>query len=156
MAKKNNISARIFVLSLITTFSACGIFEASFEPFTSPPLESSPTPSTLEQATSTTEVKIEPLLPSITSDADSIRIKWLVPDEPVDGYIIRYGFSSTQLEYEERISWEKLIIETTDNNKLFVHQLFHMPTSKTVYLSIAGIKDDKVSQSTQIYTVKPK
>lgn len=143
----------LFITLVTSVLSGCSLFEPRFEPFTSPPVDASATP-----ASEPTEVKVEqlpdPQKPESKSDA--IVIKWLMPAEPVDGYVIRYGFSASDLEYEERLKWSSLLIETDQvKGKLFVHSLQGIPRHLTVYISIAGMKDDQISKPTNIFSISP-
>lgn len=139
-------------LGTLLAMNACALFEPSFEPFTSPAIVDT---GHAEPDHPTTDVQVQPVMPKESGD-DSIVIKWLVPEEELDGYVIRYGFSATSLEYEERLEWSRIgTITDASRGKIFVHNLKGLPTDKTIFVSLAGIKDDKLSKPTAIFSVSP-
>ncbi len=148
---RSRISNYFLILLILGIASGCSLFEPEFEPFTSQALDEA----NARPDHPTTPVEVQPALPRDTGE-DSIVIKWLVPSEPLDGYVIRYGFSATSLEYEERLSWDKIgTITDTAKGKIFVHDLKGLPTDRTIFVSLAGIKDDKISKPTAIFSVSP-
>lgn len=144
----------IFLAAIVSAVSGCSLFEPQFEPFSSPVLvETQPQ---LPDEQKLTQVPVEAAPDKKPGGDDSVVIKWVVPEAKLDGYVIRYGFSATSLEYEERLDWGRIpIINDEAHGKIFVHNLLGLPTDKTIFVSLAGIKDDKVSKPTAIFSVSP-
>lgn len=144
----------LFLATIVSVTPGCSFFESEFEPFSSPILVETQPQLPDEQKLS--QVPVEAAPGKKPAGDDSVVIKWLVPEAELDGYIIRYGFSATSLEYEERLNWKSIpTLDDESRGKIFVHNLVGLPTDKTIFVSLAGIKDDKVSKPTPIFSVNP-
>jgi hypothetical protein len=147
---------RLSAILLTLTLCSCSLFKSEFEPFTSVAPNQAPTDTSVQEPKILSEVQVQALPERNASKNDSITIKWLVPDQALDGYVIRYGFSATSLDYEERIRWSQLAIDAdSDKRKIFVHTLRGLPVERTVFLSIAALREDQLSAPTAIFSVQP-
>jgi hypothetical protein len=146
------------LITLISlTLGSCSLFKKDFQPFTSvAPNQETTTSTPSQEPKLLSEVEVQALPERSAHKDDSITIKWLVPDQTLDGYVIRYGFSPTSLDYEERLRWTQLTIDTDpEKRKIFIHTLRGLPVDRPIFLSIAGLRDDQLSPPSAIFSVQP-
>jgi hypothetical protein len=87
---------------------------------------------------------------------DAVTVKWVVPEIRLDSYVIRYGFDMRNLDYEERVLWGTLRTESDElGRKIFAHTLRGLPPEETIYLSMAGELDGKLSAPSPIFSIQP-
>ena len=146
----------LLVTLLTLALTSCSLFDPRFEPFTSVAPTKGPTDTTPEEPKVLSEVQVQALPERNLKKNDSVTIKWLVPNQALDGYVIRYGFSSTSLDYEERIRWTQLAIDSdAEKRRIFIHTLRGLPADRTVFLSVAALLEDQLSAPTAIFSVQP-
>jgi hypothetical protein len=78
---------------------------------------------------------------------DGVEVVWLVPTEPVDAFIIRYGYRPAELTQETKITAPQLQ-KTQDPHYGTVYRYVIQPveSGKNVYVAIASVKGDQISE----------
>lgn len=92
--------------------------------------------------------------PSVGSTPD-VALVWKIPQEPVDGFIVRYGSSKDRLPNEVRVSVAEL--EKSDDPRFgFVYRYYlkGVSPSQTLFVSIAAFQGDVVSPPSNVMAVK--
>jgi hypothetical protein len=137
-----------------------GLFRAdSAQPgFSSPELASAsgPSPASSEQATT---VSIRPDAPAQnTAPVPGTRVEviWAIPQEPVDGYIVRYGYNREDLKFEEKIASAKLDrYEDPQYGFVYRHVLKDVPPNSTVFVTLSAYTGKKISPPSPAFEVGP-
>ncbi len=92
-----------------------------------------------------------PKLPS-----DEVQLLWQVPTEPVEKYVIYFGWSKDKLDQKVEIPLASLQkIEDPRFGAVYKYLLPDIPVDRTVYVSIAAIHGDIISQPGQVIELKP-
>lgn len=151
------LSTRAFLVLLSLGLGGCSVVDA-FSNMNVPYVSGSRTPADESSSESTTTtVPVEQGIPGKKGRAEtnSVEIMWVVPAEPLDGYLIRYGFERDNLSYQLRVRWGDLTIQDTPSHgKVFVHLIESVPGNKTVYMTLSGIKDGELSSPTDVIEVQ--
>ena len=79
--------------SIALSLSGCTLFSDSFEP--APPTNRPP--GHISRGDELTQTPLR-------RRAEGIEVTWQVPSEPIDGFIIRYGYDRSRLDSESKIS----------------------------------------------------
>lgn len=111
------------------------------------------TATTKDAAVQTTKVPVEPMKDK-TRTSSEVEVIWEIPEKPVEGYIIKYGFDSNNLDQEIKLPAEAL--EKFDDKQhgfVYRHILSGVPISKTVYISIAAYQGETISDSSRVIEV---
>lgn len=153
--KPNSLSKmQHLIISLVVLLSGCswlGIGDVAQPPtraLEQPPQQQSPEPTTTNVSVSGTKSK----KPGPTD----IQIVWKVPLEPVDSFVIHYGYDATVLDKELRL--DANLIERFNHPKhgpVYRFYLTGTDDQRPVYLSISAVKDTFVSKPTEVVVVNP-
>jgi hypothetical protein len=93
-----------------------------------------------------------PAAPSRTN----VELVWQVPEDPVDGFIVHYGFQRGSLDHEIKVPSAQLErFEDPSYGFVFRYVLKEVPADETVYVAIAAYKGNTVSQTGDVFEVKP-
>ncbi|MDC0358005.1 hypothetical protein OAO01_04245 [Oligoflexia bacterium] len=120
----------------------------------SEPFKSSPPQSGLNPKT--TKVDIEKFEPNTESEASTVEIIWEIPKEPTDGFIIHYGYTKNNLEFQTRLDAEQL--EKYEDPKfgfVYRHLMQEMSTEQALFFAMAAIRNDTVSELSEVFEIKP-
>jgi len=84
--------------------------------------------------------------PVIEKTAAGIEVTWEVPSDPVDGFVLRYGEDRSNLSKEATIFRSELREERDPQyGPVYRYILSDIPSSGSVYVSVAAFKGDTVS-----------
>ncbi len=87
---------------------------------------------------------------------ERVEIIWMVPKEPVDAFILKYGYSKYSLNFEKRI--EVLELEAlNDPQHGYVYKYILQPveTERTLFVSLATVSGEKTSAFSDVFSVAP-
>ncbi len=88
-----------------------------------------------------------------TSDLELI---WAVPNDPVDRFILKYGFAMENLDKEVSIAAVELSsIDTPEHGKAFRYIISNLPKDKTIYLTLTSARGEELSQPSEVFEVRP-
>lgn len=138
-----------------------GLFRAdSVQPgFSSPGLEpatSAPPPSVSEHTTTVTMSPRYPASGPAVELGSRVEVIWAIPQEPVDGYVVRYGYTRDDLKFEEKIPAEKLDrYEDPQYGFVYRHVLKDVPPNSTVFVSLSAYTGRNTSPPSTVFEVGP-
>ncbi|MCB0309743.1 MAG: hypothetical protein KDD42_00830 [Bdellovibrionales bacterium] len=156
--------SKIFVVALMLfTFNGCnfverntiGLFDSE-----EPAVDTLGTETaSLEEQSDSSSIATEDSLPDKlveTEDADSnIEIVWEIPEEDVDEYIIRYGYTKDSLDFVKRLVPDQIDrVEEENHGTVFHYILEGFPPQKTVYITLESVKEGSYSAPTEVFVVK--
>jgi len=98
-------------------------------------------------------VKVEPLK---TPGENAIEIIWELPQNPVDGYVLKYGFSADKLTTQLTLSLND--IERYEDPRFgFVYRYYlpSIPANKRVFLTLATIRGNQISAPSDLMEIAP-
>lgn len=93
--------------------------------------------------------RAEPQKPS-----SEVEVIWAIPQEPVEGFIIRYGYTRDNLEKLVKVDAKKL--QRYDDPKygfIYRHIIRNLENSKSIYVTLAAYNGDKESEPSNIFEV---
>lgn len=86
----------------------------------------------------------------------NVELVWQVPEDPVDGFVVRYGFQRGSLEHEIKVTTAQLErYEDPSYGFVYRYILKEVPSDESVFISIAAFKGAVVSQAGDVFEVKP-
>lgn len=95
------------------------------------------------------EAKVETVVPGTR-----VEVIWEIPKDPVDGYIIRYGFNRDKLEFEEKVSSSSLDrFEDPKFGFVYRHVLKNVPPEKSVFVSLTAYTGTERSAPSPVFEV---
>ena len=156
--KKNNFITRVLITSsLYLSLSACSLLSGNTPPtpeaVTTKPSETTSVP-TNAATPKTAKVTIESLAEKKSSTLSDIEILWQIPVQPVEGFVINYGYDKAILDLNVKIATKDLEkFEDPKHGFVYRYVLGDVPLSKTVYVSIAAYNGTKVSLPSEIFPV---
>jgi hypothetical protein len=109
----------------------------------------------LRRATTTIGVEKLPT-PSEQEKGSQIEIIWEIPKEPVDGFVIHYGFSKDHLEKVVRLKAGE--IEKYEDPKfgfVYRYKLKDIPKNKSVFVALATFQGGVTSELSEVFPVTP-
>jgi len=78
--------------------------------------------------------------------AQGIQITWEVPSEPVDGFVIRYGYSPEAMDQQLRVRLDELKEENDpEYGPVYRYTVADVTPDADIYVSLAAIRGDLVS-----------
>jgi len=160
MKRSQLLSSILISLVTLLTLASCAslqnatgsLFESAPKPGEetapkTPPSEDKPTPPT-------TKVGIENLAEKKAGTLSDIEVLWQIPTQPVEGFIINYGFDKTALDQHVKIATQDLEkFEDPKYGFVFRYVLGDIPLSKTIYVSIAAYNGSKVSRPSEVFPI---
>ena len=87
--------------------------------------------------------------------AGEIEVTWAVPDEPVDSYVLHYGFTRDELDQELVI--DVATLEKTAGPQhlpMYRFRLQNVPIHKNVYVALSAVRAGGVSAMTEVIEVQ--
>ncbi|NLF24217.1 MAG: hypothetical protein GX589_00975 [Deltaproteobacteria bacterium] len=83
-------------------------------------------------------------------------MNWEIPDQPVDSYQIRYGFSENQLDSEITLKVSELeTFEDPVHGPAYRYYLHEIDPEQTLYLTISAFHADEKSEESKVYKISP-
>lgn len=149
------LSMRILILlPVLVAAYGCSLFEGA----PAAPSEADPQTALQEGAAesdSTQTVKIENLAEGRGKVPSDVEIVWQIPEEAVEGYVIRYGFDRTNLDQEIKV--QAADIEKFEDKRfgyVYRYVLADVPPDKTLFISIAAFNGSSISLPSAIFEVE--
>lgn len=134
------------LLSEMLLLSSCSFFnQPAAAPEAIGSIEESTTP-----PTEVTTAKINELKPVDDSWSD-VELLWDIPNSPVDGYQINYGYDRENLQFKVQVYTNQL--ETKHDEKLgtvYRHVLDNIPHNKKIFFSIQAFNGKTYSAPTPV------
>ncbi len=148
----------ILFISIVSATQSCTFFDDTFSD-TKNPSEYGQEDQIGENSgntsnNSTTNVKIENLDLSKSRTSSDIEVIWQIPETPVEGYVVNYGFEQNNLTKQVRVRSE--ILEKAEDPKhgfVYRYVLSGIPLNKIVYISISAYNGSSISTSSEIFKV---
>ncbi len=107
----------------------------------------------------TVTVEVRPSIKNVEPPAapnTRVEIVWEIPKDSVDGFVIRYGFSRTDLRYSERVQSAELDrMEDPKFGFVYRYVLKNMPPEKTVFVTLAAFTGALESEPSSVFEVVP-
>ncbi len=149
LAASRGLKLLVFT-TLLTVLSSCGLLgrpDAKQEPGA---------PGAVEQSKTETQVAIEELERKQFEKTADIEVLWQIPEQPVDGFVIRYGYERDQLDRIVEVPADLLEkIEDPAQGIAYRYLLHDIPTEKRVYLTVSAYKDKLESEPSAVFVVEP-
>ena len=84
-----------------------------------------------------------------------VEILWGIPAQPVDGFVIYYGYEAENLPYQQKVAVNDLG-KFEDDKFGFVYRfvLKGIPANKDLKVSIAAVSDGKITAPSDVFTVQ--
>ena len=104
-------------------------------------------------------VEIEALKPS-NSSAESdlpnaVELLWQIPTQPVDGFVIKLGYSHDHLDKELRVTTSALErFEDPKHGYVYRYVLHDIPRTHPLYVTMAAFRGDVVSAASEIFELQ--
>ena len=149
----NNLKLRAILLgsAFIVVLNACAP-----KGFVSP---SKSDPSVATSVNSGTTVEIDALKPRSTSNdntaPNAVELLWQIPTQPVDGFVIKLGYSRDHLDKELRVTTSALErFEDPKHGYVYRYVLSDIPRTHPLYVTIAARRGDAVSAPSEIFELQ--
>ncbi|MCB0328584.1 MAG: hypothetical protein KDD70_02940 [Bdellovibrionales bacterium] len=92
--------------------------------------------------------------PAIQTPSDEVEVLWKIPEEPVEGFVLKYGFDRQSLSEEIALGLNQ--IEKYDDPEFgFVYRyvLKNIPPSQKVFVRLATRTDGKLTPFSEVFEV---
>ena len=87
---------------------------------------------------------------------ERVEIVWMVPKEPVDAFILRYGYSRYNLDKEKRVeSIELEIADDPQHGYVYKFLLKPIQTDRTLFVALATVSGSETSAFSDVFSVAP-
>lgn len=87
--------------------------------------------------------------------SDELEVLWKIPAEPVDGFVLRYGFSREALTEEVVLKVDDLEkADDPDFGFVYRHILKNVPPSKRVFVSLASQSEGRTTEFSDVFEVE--
>jgi len=102
----------------------------------------------------TTTVDVEKLQSADEAARSEIEIMWGIPSDPVEGFVIRYGYEEERLEFSETIQAAQVEkLEDPVHGFVYRHHLKNIPSDKEIFLTISAFKQNEESPPSRVFHV---
>jgi hypothetical protein len=106
------------------------------------------------EAPKTTKVAVQKLPIKADLRQGELEMKWPIPETPVDGYVLRYGFSADNLEFQVKLKTEELEkFEDPVHGFAYHYLLREVANDKPLFITIAAYRGAEESAQSRVYTV---
>ena len=93
----------------------------------------------------------QPLAALASSD---VEILWEVPEDSVDGFVVRYGTDREQLANELKLASNELELRSDpQRGQVYRHVIRNVPSDKAVFVNIAAYRGAEVSPPSRLFEV---
>ena len=93
-------------------------------------------------------------IPDVDSKSTKVELIWQMPQDPVDGYLISYGYGKETLDFKLKISADKLEkYQDPKNGFVYRYVLKDVSNTKNLFVAINAYKDNQVSSLSQIMEI---
>lgn len=145
----------IFSLFLLVGLTGCSTIGALFNS-TANPAETS-----AESPTESPAQLPPPTEQQVKSDESSVEIIWAIPQDPVDGFIIRYGITKAKLDHELKLKTNEIEkFQDPSHGQVYRHRIEKLSSREPVFVSLIAFtstptKGEVLSSPTEIIEVAP-
>jgi len=95
--------------------------------------------------------------PTSERNLSDVEVIWAVPGEPVDKYLLRYGFSKESLNLEIEIDASKLEkVQDPAHGEVYHYLINDVPSARTLYLTLISMRNGISSEPSQIFEIRGK
>lgn len=160
-----HLRLQLFFLALLLPLSGCStLYDNTVGLFvgdSSQPNSSNTTPS--DKTLANTSEKFESASPSRVAiesgddptASDELEVLWKIPAEPVDAFVLRYGFSREALTEEVVLKVGELEkADDPDFGFVYRHILKNVPPSKRVFVSLASQSGGATTEFSDVFEVE--
>ncbi len=96
----------------------------------------------------------EELIPEVAR-TDDIELRFAIPAEQIDGFIIYYGFSSEALSNEVRVTISELeTVDQAGQGKVYRYFLRELPSNQPLFISLAAYRGEAISPKTDVVEIE--
>ena len=152
MALPLRVKLAFISLLLAAGLNGCGWFGSTAAPA---PQAEAETP-TAGAPLPGTPLAVEKLQRPQKSAPTDVEILWEIPQQPVDGFVIRYGFSRSGLDKTVKV--KAMDIEKIDDpvhGPVIRYLLKDIPSDKRIYITVSAYSGDKESDASGMFEVAP-
>jgi len=142
-------------LALLLSLTGCGLLGGKTAESTAP-AGAPPAAASEQSAEKHTTVAIEKLERPRRPAVSDVEILWEIPNKPVDGFVIRHGYSRDNLENSARIAAgdvEK--VEDPVHGTVYHYLLKNLPPDKKVYITVSAFVGSAESAPSTTLEVEP-
>lgn len=87
---------------------------------------------------------------------DKVEVLWKIPENPVDGFILHYGYAKEALTRTLRLSLSDIEkYEDPQFGYVYRYVITQLLPEKPVYISLQTIEGEKISEPSEIFEVTP-
>ncbi len=109
-------------------------------------------PSRPSEAVATTSVPVHGIDATLASS--DVEILWEVPEDTVDGFVVRYGTSRNQMTNEVKLTAAQLELRTdAERGNIYRHVLRDIPADREIFVDIAAFRGAEVSPPSRVFEV---
>ena len=106
-----------------------------------------------------TPVEIEALKTTKTADdkdvPNAVELLWQIPTQPVDGFVIKLGYSRDHLDKELRVNTPDLErFEDPKHGYVYRYVLHEIPRTHPLYVSMSAFRGEVVSPASEIFELQ--
>lgn len=85
-----------------------------------------------------------------------IEVIWQIPKDPVDGFIVRYGYTTDAMKFEQRVTTGELDrYEDPKFGFVYRYVLKDIPVEKPVFVSLMAFTGSEQSTPSPVFEVAP-
>lgn len=138
---------RLLIILTILLLSACSLSEPEIEEEAAPPKVQASEPKTSRVAVEEGRNR------SMLSD---VEVLWRVPQDPVDGFIIYYGYDTGHMDRSIRVDLQELSpIQDMQFGEVYRYTLRDVSPARPLVISIAAFRGEEISQPSSVFSVEP-
>ncbi|HMO01591.1 MAG TPA: hypothetical protein PKD37_05545 [Oligoflexia bacterium] len=84
-----------------------------------------------------------------------VEVIWKVPIEPVDGFIIRYGFDRNTVEGEVKLRVSEIeMVRQPPHGFVYRYVLQNLPVNERIFITISSYRGDRVSRISSTFEIR--
>jgi len=108
------------------------------------------------QPAETARISIEQLRKESEREVPGLEILFEVPSLAPEAFLIHYGYSRDNLNFEQKIPVAELVqVEHPQFGTVYRYVLENIPPDKTVYLSLSSMSGSEILPPGQVFEVEP-
>ncbi|MBX7138222.1 MAG: hypothetical protein K1X83_09575 [Oligoflexia bacterium] len=103
-------------------------------------------------APGTTAIQVEKV--EQQKDRSDVEILWAVPDEALEQYVIRYGYTREKLDFELRLRTAQIEkVNDPKHGEVYRYILENIPKDRELFVSLGGEKNGVLSAPSEVMTL---
>lgn len=159
------ITSALLLLTLMSTLTACNFLERNtlglFRADSAQAGFRSPEKLAMEPAEQAplSPVTVQPKAIAATPAAapgTRVEVIWAIPKDPVEGFVVRYGYSKGELKFEDKVA--SAALDRYDDPKhgfVYRYVLRNVPTDRSVYVTLSAYNGKDLSAPSPVFEVAP-